>query len=151
MNFLYLIRKRPLEGRKCINAQQAHDIKMTSYWRLCDVITSHIRQYNVVTTSCACWVGCSTVAAQSGLCGMVKCLEVTTCTLSFAGENIMYSPEKDAVYSFMRTTDVFHLIYAFHCICFLMLCQHLILYGMQRCKKLFYEETYHFECLIFSD
>ena len=37
-------------------SQQAHDVKVTLYGRRCDVITSHRRQYNVISTLCACWV-----------------------------------------------------------------------------------------------
>ena len=36
-------------------AQRAHDIKMTSYQRQCDVMTSHRRRYDVILTSCARW------------------------------------------------------------------------------------------------
>ena len=36
--------------------QQAHNIKMTSYQRRCDVITSHRRWYDVILTLCAYWV-----------------------------------------------------------------------------------------------
>ena len=36
-------------------AQQAHNLKTTSYQRRCDVITSHRRRYGVVLTSRACW------------------------------------------------------------------------------------------------
>ena len=35
--------------------QRAHDVKMTSYQRRCDVMTSHRRRYDVIMTSCACW------------------------------------------------------------------------------------------------
>ena len=35
--------------------QQAHNIKMTSYQRRCDVITSHRRWYDVILTLCAHW------------------------------------------------------------------------------------------------
>ena len=38
-------------------SQQAHNIKMTSYQRRCDVITSHRRWYDVILTSCAHWDG----------------------------------------------------------------------------------------------
>ena len=37
--------------------QQAHNIKMTSYQRRCDVITSHRRWYDVILTLCAHWGG----------------------------------------------------------------------------------------------
>ena len=36
--------------------QQAHNIKMTSYQRRCDVITSHRRWYDVILKLCAHWV-----------------------------------------------------------------------------------------------
>ena len=36
--------------------QQAHNIKMMSYQRRCDVITSHRRWYDVILTLCAHWV-----------------------------------------------------------------------------------------------
>ena len=35
-------------------SQRAHDVKMTSYQRPCD-ITSHRRRSDVILTSCACW------------------------------------------------------------------------------------------------
>ena len=38
------------------SSQQAHNIKMTSYQRRCDVITSHRRWYDVILTLCAHWV-----------------------------------------------------------------------------------------------
>ena len=37
------------------SSQQAHNIKMTSYQRRCDVITSHRRWYDVILTLCAHW------------------------------------------------------------------------------------------------
>ena len=37
-------------------AQWAHNVKMTSYQRRCDVITSHRRWYDVILMLCACWV-----------------------------------------------------------------------------------------------
>ena len=36
--------------------QWAHNVKMTSYQRRCDVITSHRRWYDVILMLCACWV-----------------------------------------------------------------------------------------------
>ena len=33
--------------------KQAHNLKITSYQRRCDVLTSHRRRYDVVLTSCA--------------------------------------------------------------------------------------------------
>lgn len=36
--------------------QRAHNVEKISYWRRCDLIMSHRRQYDVVTMSCACWV-----------------------------------------------------------------------------------------------
>ena len=38
------------------STQQAHNIKITSYQRRCDVITSHRRWYDVILTLCACLV-----------------------------------------------------------------------------------------------
>ena len=35
--------------------QWAHNVKMTSYQRRCDVITSHRRWYDVILMLCACW------------------------------------------------------------------------------------------------
>ena len=35
--------------------QWAHSVKMTSYQRRCDVITSHRRWYDVILMLCACW------------------------------------------------------------------------------------------------
>ena len=43
---------RPFQG----TTQQAHNVKMTSYQRRCDVITSHRRWYDVILMLCACWV-----------------------------------------------------------------------------------------------
>ena len=42
-------------SQKVIPSQQAHDVEMTSDRRRCDVIVSHRRQFDVVTTSCVCW------------------------------------------------------------------------------------------------
>ena len=39
-----------------LTSQRAHDVKMTSYQRRCDVMTSHRRRSDVILTSCACWV-----------------------------------------------------------------------------------------------
>ena len=36
--------------------QRAHDVRMTSYQRRCDVMTSHRRRSYVIPMSCACWV-----------------------------------------------------------------------------------------------
>ena len=36
-------------------SQRAHDVKMTSYQRRCDVMTSHRRRSDVILTPCACW------------------------------------------------------------------------------------------------
>ena len=38
-----------------ISAQQAHDVRMTSDRRRCDVMASHRRWYDVRMTSCARW------------------------------------------------------------------------------------------------
>ena len=38
-----------------VQSQLAHYIKMTSYQRRCDVITSHRRWYDVILTLCAHW------------------------------------------------------------------------------------------------
>ena len=45
----------PPSIHQSIYSQQAHNVKMTSYWRRCNVITSHRRQNDVISTSCACW------------------------------------------------------------------------------------------------
>ena len=37
--------------------QRAHNVEMTFNWRRCNVKTSYWRQYNVISTSCACWEG----------------------------------------------------------------------------------------------
>ena len=39
--------------------QWAHNFKITSYQRRCDVITSHRRWYDIILMLCACWVGWS--------------------------------------------------------------------------------------------
>ena len=39
-----------------VASQWAHNVKMTSYQRRCDVITSHRRWYDVILMLCACWV-----------------------------------------------------------------------------------------------
>ena len=44
------------EPSKQQHTQQAHNIKMTSYQRRCDVITSHRRWYDVILTLCVHWV-----------------------------------------------------------------------------------------------
>ena len=38
--------------------QQAHDVKMTSYQRWCNVMTSHRRRYDVILSPYAHWVWC---------------------------------------------------------------------------------------------
>ena len=38
-----------------IISQWAHNVKMTSYQRRCDVMTSHRRWYDVILMLCACW------------------------------------------------------------------------------------------------
>ena len=43
-------------------SQQANDVEMTSYWRRCDVITSHRRQYDVIF-GVACLLGCDCPAS----------------------------------------------------------------------------------------
>ena len=35
--------------------QRAHDVELASYWRQCDVLTSHGRQCGVCSTLCARW------------------------------------------------------------------------------------------------
>ena len=51
----------------CVNRpQQAHDIKMTSYFRRIDVITSHRRQYDVILMLCACWDGGARLTSELG-------------------------------------------------------------------------------------
>ena len=40
----------------CLFSQRAHDVKMTSYQRRCDVMTSHRVRSDVILTSCAFWV-----------------------------------------------------------------------------------------------
>ena len=37
------------------DTQWAHDVRMTSYQRRCDVMTSHRRRSDVILMSCACW------------------------------------------------------------------------------------------------
>ena len=44
---------KPVGWKK--STQRAHDVMMASYQRLCDVMASHRRQYDVIMTSCACW------------------------------------------------------------------------------------------------
>ena len=60
--FLENISYMSLRGLKicvvAISAQWAHNIKMTSYQRRCDVITSHRRWYDVILMLCACWASC---------------------------------------------------------------------------------------------
>ena len=40
-------------------SQRAQNVKLTSYQRRCDVITSHRRWYDVILMLCACWDGFS--------------------------------------------------------------------------------------------
>ena len=35
--------------------QRTHDVKMTSYQRRCDIMTSHRHRSDVILMSCACW------------------------------------------------------------------------------------------------
>ena len=51
--FLFLHEKHLLLVH--ITTQWAHNVKMTSYQRQCDVITSHRRWYDVILILCACW------------------------------------------------------------------------------------------------
>ena len=53
--------------------QHAHDVRMTSYQRLCDVMTSHRRRSDVILTSCACWeYVCNVLEVQMVLyCGNI--------------------------------------------------------------------------------
>ena len=37
-----------LQYKHYITALQVHDVEMASYWRLCDVITSHQRHFDVM-------------------------------------------------------------------------------------------------------
>ena len=39
-----------------VPSQWAHNVKMTSYQRRCDVITSHRRWYDIILMLCVCWV-----------------------------------------------------------------------------------------------
>ena len=50
----YILVRKLLRNIKEIT-QRAHGVKKTLYWRRCDVITSHRRQPDVVSTSCASW------------------------------------------------------------------------------------------------
>ena len=50
----YILVRKLLRNIKEIT-QRAQGVKKTLYWRRCDVITSHRRQSDVVSTSCACW------------------------------------------------------------------------------------------------
>ena len=50
----YILVRKLLRNIKEIT-QRAHGVKKTLYWRRCDVITSHRRQSDVVSTSWACW------------------------------------------------------------------------------------------------
>ena len=45
----------PFLVKHLIASQRAHDVKMTSYQRRCDVMTSHRRRSDVIVMSCACW------------------------------------------------------------------------------------------------
>ena len=47
-------------------AQRAHNVKMTSYQRRCDVITSHRRWYDVILMLCARWEGGWGVGGEGG-------------------------------------------------------------------------------------
>ena len=51
-----------------VSPQQAHNIKMTSYQRRCDVITSHRHWYDVILTLCAHWVLFFRCLGKSVLC-----------------------------------------------------------------------------------
>ena len=44
----------PTSCTSCVLTQRANDVKMTSYQRRCDVMTS-MRRSDIILTSCACW------------------------------------------------------------------------------------------------
>ena len=48
--------------------QWAHNVKMTSYQRRCDVITSHRRWYDVILMLFACWVCTAPEERRQRLC-----------------------------------------------------------------------------------
>ena len=56
---------RHVPAGKYFTAQQAHDVEMTSYWRLCGMVASHRPHFDIITTSCACWVSCNAVQTIS--------------------------------------------------------------------------------------
>ena len=95
---------------------------MTSKWHLCDVMTSHRRQYDVISTSCTCWavLYCCTVGViymQVYLHTLVfdKCIQ---CTCNCTWLNIweiatvfFWSPlqcEKELEQTIARTPFVIH-------------------------------------------
>ena len=59
----------------CELRQHAHDVKITSHQRRCDV-TLHRRWYDVVLTSCACWVAPAEKVQKGVLQGRVVLLAV---------------------------------------------------------------------------
>ena len=54
-----------LKKTSLLLSKQSHDVVMTLFWRLRDVITSHRRQYDVILTSCARWFKFSFLIIQS--------------------------------------------------------------------------------------
>ena len=56
LTFIYLKFKSLPVQTILVGTQQAHNMKMTSYQRRCDVITSHRRWYDVILTLCAHWI-----------------------------------------------------------------------------------------------
>ena len=52
--------------------QRAHDVKMTSYQRRCEVMTSHRCRTDVILTSCACWVQSNSNMWPQGQTSKVK-------------------------------------------------------------------------------
>ena len=58
---------------KAENAQQAHNLKTTSYQRRCDVMTSHRRRYGVVLTSCVFWIFayCPIIIRHRSISGLI--------------------------------------------------------------------------------
>ena len=66
MEVTYAIDKAAVSEHNEVTTQQAHNIKMMSYQRRCDVITSHRRWYDVILTLCAHWVYVTIMLLQYG-------------------------------------------------------------------------------------
>ena len=73
-----MVRRSPWEP-----AQWAHNVKMTSYQRRCDVITSHRRWYDVILMLCACLEWLIACVLPNSWCGLMTRYSIVCGNISF--------------------------------------------------------------------